>query len=324
MKHTIYGILAFALLLSGCLQDEAPIPKREPGDVESAMVAMGVDYDNQLYYDLETGLVVTQNIKTDWDLAFGNSLEDHFIYLNGSRAMFAGQTDSDDFSETPDPAAVDLRADVPSGNSDSTAFRHLINIGQRVGVVDLGRDLSGTPVGQFKMQVIEHDLTGWRIRVGELADPVGNEVTVSHGLASRNFRFFQYASREVLDIEPPQNDWDLWFTQYMERLPFNGDTLDFLVTGVLINPYNVGVAEDDLAEFDDITRDYAERLDYETFRNAIGYDWKRYDFDLGHIVNPLKVYVIRDTEGAYYKLRFIDFYNDDGDKGHPLFEYQRL
>ena len=33
-------------------------------------------------------------------------------------------------------------------------------------------------------------------------------------------------------------------------------------------------------------------------------------------------YIIKDTQGRYFKFRFIDFYNSEGNKGYPKFEYQ--
>ena len=35
-------------------------------------------------------------------------------------------------------------------------------------------------------------------------------------------------------------------------------------------------------------------------------------------------FVIRDFEGKYYKMRFIDFYNSQGLKGYPKFELEEL
>ena len=50
--------------------------------------------------------------------------------------------------------------------------------------------------------------------------------------------------------------------------------------------------------------------------NVIGYDWKIYDFDTGfYTIDPSATYILSDTEGYFYKLRFIDFYNENGEKG---------
>jgi len=58
---------------------------------------------------------------------------------------------------------------------------------------------------------------------------------------------------------------------------------------------------------------------------VIGYEWKYYNFDAAlYTIEPGLAYVIRDRDGFYYKLRFIDFYSEGGEKGYPKFEYVRL
>ncbi len=59
--------------------------------------------------------------------------------------------------------------------------------------------------------------------------------------------------------------------------------------------------------------------------DVIGYSWKEYNFGSStYEVDPSKNYIIKTTEGMYYKIHFIDFYNDQGDKGTPVFETQLL
>ena len=59
--------------------------------------------------------------------------------------------------------------------------------------------------------------------------------------------------------------------------------------------------------------------------DEIGYDWKIFDFENGkYIIDVQRVFIVKSTEGFYYKLRFIDFYNQDGLKGYPKFEFQKL
>ena len=56
----------------------------------------------------------------------------------------------------------------------------------------------------------------------------------------------------------------------------------------------------------------------------IGFDWKYYDFNLGYIIYPDRYYLLKDEDGFYFKIRFIDFYDPSGNKGTATFEYQRL
>jgi hypothetical protein len=59
-------------------------------------------------------------------------------------------------------------------------------------------------------------------------------------------------------------------------------------------------------------------------QNIIGFDWKSYVFNEGYIVNPDITYIIKDSKNNYFKLRFIDFYNSNGEKGYPTFEVRKL
>jgi hypothetical protein len=66
-------------------------------------------------------------------------------------------------------------------------------------------------------------------------------------------------------------------------------------------------------------RSYTQALD------AIGYDWKTYDFTAGsYTVRTGLSYIIMDTHGYCYKFRFTGFYNKKGEKGYPVVELQQL
>ncbi len=99
----------------------------------------------------------------------------------------------------------------------------------------------------------------------------------------------------------------------------------YQVTGVLLNPNNVTAYKETVVKFEDITYDHVASKTFSNAENFIGYDWKTYDFNTsGYVVNSKITFVIKNTQGIYYKLRFIDFYDDFGVKGTPKFELQRL
>ena len=53
--------------------------------------------------------------------------------------------------------------------------------------------------------------------------------------------------------------------------------------------------------------------------------WKEFNFETNlYSVKDNINFVIRDFEGKYYKMRFIDFYNSQGLKGYPKFELEEL
>jgi hypothetical protein len=97
------------------------------------------------------------------------------------------------------------------------------------------------------------------------------------------------------------------------------------VTGVLLNRHNtLGVLKESIS-FEEITYENVGTFDFSSAINTIGYDWKSYNFDLSQfsIVENMN-YVIKTNSEAYFKLRFIDYYNVLGEKGAPKFELQDL
>ena len=51
----------------------------------------------------------------------------------------------------------------------------------------------------------------------------------------------------------------------------------------------------------------------------------RFDFETGkYSVDPSQNFIIKSTEGIYFKLHFNEFYNETGEKGYPKFEFQEL
>ena len=64
-------------------------------------------------------------------------------------------------------------------------------------------------------------------------------------------------------------------------------------------------------------------LTFENRRDAMGFEWKIYDFGQGRYLTRKYVnYIFKTNETLpkYYKLRFIDFYSKQGIKGSPRFE----
>ena len=98
-----------------------------------------------------------------------------------------------------------------------------------------------------------------------------------------------------------------------------------MVTGVLANRNGVQTAQVFDKDFAEISSEDIGSYEFSDAIDVIGYDWKYYDFSLAnYTINLDQNYIIKTTEGVFYKLHFIDFYNDNGDKGTPTFEIQKL
>ncbi|MBL7941192.1 MAG: HmuY family protein [Flavobacteriales bacterium] len=319
-----FACVAFtSMLLTGCLKDEIPVEPFDRGDVQTAMVEMGDTYGKQIWFDLGTKSAVRVADKDIWDIAFDCRDGHNLVYLNAALLAQATATSKEVLEEVnqDDIDNAFFKPDHQSGAEDSLAIGDPTT-GSKVYVIHRGYDTNGSDLGHIRIQFISVVDGMYAFRWGPIG---GTEVFTSQVMkdAQYNVVGFSFTTHEAVLTEPPKANWDICFTQYVHV--FYDPYTPYLVTGVLINPYEVEVAQTESLPFSSMTYDEAMNLAFISERNAIGYEWKYYDFDAGlYAVNPDLVYAICDTEGIYYKLHFIDFYNDAGEKGAPTFEFQAL
>ncbi|MFT6443280.1 MAG: hypothetical protein ACJASQ_000010 [Crocinitomicaceae bacterium] len=318
MKHTLL-FLTVGLLLTSCFKEELPIDKHESGEAIEVQVGIGQDYKNQLFYSATNNTIVSTNEKTDWDLAFESSATGFHILLNTSRGM-AVHRSALNFNEITDETGLDWTWDMPSGHLDSTAFGDWVANGLLY-VVDFGYDVSGVHLGYKKVIVSGVSSTEYTIEFGDIADANSQALTILKNDETL-FTYYKIGEGEVA-IAPPNEDWDLNFTQYTHV--FEGLNEPYVVTGVLLNRFNTTASRIENKPFSDVDFDDISSLTFSSNLDYIGYDWKTFDFNNSiYIVHPEVTYIIRTSQGAYYKLHFIDFYNDLGEKGFPKMEVQLL
>ncbi|MGM0478697.1 MAG: HmuY family protein [Bacteroidota bacterium] len=309
------------VLAFGCLKEEIPVSPYSPGDVTTSSVNMEPNYKWQMYFDLGTDQMVGKNLKTKWDLGFTCCDSSHNVILNSSRSMFAYPTGTTDYTSVSDTVGYmhNQRFDLPGGNLDSTALNGWEN--DEVFIIDRGYDSEGTHMGFRKFQVNEANGSQFEVTFGTL-ESTGNTVSLPRN-ADYNYTFLNLETGQLVDAEPSKTSWDLVFTQYT-HLFYEPEQTPYLVTGCLLNSHETRALQvDDGVSFEEIDLDYAAGLQLTEQQNTIGYDWKTFTGN-GFEINSDQIYVIKDIEGYFYKLRFIDFYDDQGNKGTPKFEFQQL
>ncbi len=336
MKRLKYIIYVFLLAcITSCFQEDEPVPPyQSPAGVTSGLAAMGPDYGIQMYYDIETDSFVQIVHRESWDLAFQCGDNEYHIFTNLAKRMSVANTGFTDFNAVSSGTGLTYRFDRSEGYLDSTAVGEWgtfsagnANSHQFVYVVDRGITTLGIDIGKKKMQVI--GLTGgvYQIRVANLDGSSENIISVTKD-PNQNFVHISLSGTgSQVDAEPNKNDWDLLFTQYTAKVTQieTQITEDYSVNGVLINPYLVQVAKDFSKPFTDIVYTDLQTYSYSEFWDAIGYDWKYYDFDnMVYVIEPDRTYIIRTVENNFYKLRFISFTNDLGEKGYPAFEFSKF
>lgn len=318
MKNSAF-LLLLSFYLFSCKKDELPVPAHDPGNVVTTSVKMEADYRYQLYFDLETNMMVRQNRKTDWDLGFETSAAGNKVILNSAKYMLAANTGTVNFASIHDTTGFNFNIDRPTGSLDSTAIGSWVpNI---VYIINRGYDELGTHQGFSKIQFMSVNNADFNVHFSNL-DGTNDQTVIIPKDTAYNFTCLSLDG-SLISVQPPKDNWDLHFSQYTHYYYDDGTT--YLVTGCLSNRNKVEVAEVFDKPFSEITYDDISRYVFSESINTIGYDWKYYDFDVGaYTILYDQNYIIKSTEGKYYKLHFIDFYDSFGIKGTPTFEFQEL
>ena len=313
--------------LISCIKEELPIPAHVSGDIKLDQVEMGADYNTQVFYNLEYSSIVSNNLETDWEIAFECSDSGSNVILNSSIVCSAYNTNSTNFDSIYSASGIqssDWKYDANEGNLDNTAIN--IDSNNYVYLINLGTSVSdlGAERGYKKLIIYHTNDQKYQLRYADLNGENDTTVTIYKD-SDFNFLAYSLTTNSVVDVFPYKNNWDLMFTAYTHLFKDYDPPLPYRVSGVLINRNNTLVAEDTTYNFNEINYDLVQNnstFEYISDIDVIGYDWKRYSgtFTIKENLN----YVIKTNSGLYFKLRFIDFYNDGGIKGCPKFEFQKL
>lgn len=333
IKRLIYTV-GILFILSSCFKEDDPLPAPS---TQATTIEMNQYYLYQVYFDLNSNREVSRNEKNDWDMGFESGDSTWHIVLNTSAFMLAANTGEKDFDAVTDTTGLKWKFDKSDGNPDSTAIGNWLNISGKdtlytnyVYVLNRGYDHLGNLRGLKKIVFTHVDQDTYGFKYADLNGENYNEFIIEKADSVNYVCFsFEEEGRQII-FEPVTLSWDLLFTQYTTLLYTNeGDPYPYLVTGVLTNFDLVGVALDTTVEFDNIDLNYAKTLDFSKNKDAIGYDWKELygDVNSGNVYYEIvegRSYIIRNRFGIYVKLRFISFYNQEGEKGYPTFQYSFL
>lgn len=323
---------AWVVLFSSCFKEDRPIVLPEAPGSSVETVFLGSEYQNQLFYNLSRLDYVQRDIR-DWDLAFDCRTDSFKVVTNYGRDIFVARTQLHDLTsltQSFNHRDFDWLYDFPSGVLDSNAFGNWkAEHGSSTPyyLIDMGRRLPQEE-RYYYVRVVEANPDSYTLHIGLLFENGSSDPTVLTWPRnpSQTYTYVNLRTQQVMtDFEPPKNDWDILFTRYRHifyiepnpELPF-----PYLVTGALLNPYNTQVAIDSVTPFHDIDLDFCTRQTYSTSPDAIGYAWKDFDFSVTftYSINSLKTYIVKNQHGQYYKIRFLDFYNENRLRGYPKFE----
>ena len=325
MKKYIFTFGLLIVFSISCIKEELPIPPHIPGDLQLGQVEMGNNYHNQVFYSLANNSISSQNEETNWDLAFGCDMQLNFIFLNSSVVSSAFNTGTSSFENiTSLSGNENWKYDAPNGDLDSLAlvnfdsgFVYIINRGQSV-------SQGGIQLGYKKIKVEVLGNNQYQIRHAELDGTLDTTLVIEKD-STKNLIAFSFNTNKAVNIFPNKTNYDLIFTAYTHVFWGFDPPLPYRVSGVLINQNETSVFVDTLHDFDAINHNTFLQSNFINDLDEIGYDWKTYNFSNStYEIKDNINYIIKSQTNQYYKLRFLDFYNNQGEKGYPIFEYQKL
>ncbi|MGB1248768.1 MAG: HmuY family protein [Chitinophagales bacterium] len=323
-------IFCIVLLLSSCFKEE------EPRDAVSigTTIEMGSDYFNQVFYNIASNEVVSVNSYETWHLGFYAQADDYFIRLNAARVMYAFPTGEFNF-ENVTSLDENLTGDIDHQSGDRSRLALDVNFvesgdtaysNSEVYILDLGTNEAGDYYGYKKIVFEKVSGNSYYIRFANLDNSEMYKAVVTKDETLNYVAFSLDNEGEVVNVEPDRNTWDLVFTNFTAEIDTLGSLIPYSVTGAYFNPFFVEGYQINDNTFDDFsTNDINESL-FDNQLDIIGHDWKVFSLeDNQYYIYNNKVYILKDINDNYYKLRFLDFYSQEtGDKGYPTFEIQPL
>jgi hypothetical protein len=323
-KYIILIIFASLLSITSCEKAEVPIKLPPRGNTTFVSITLGKEFEKQAFYNLKDSQITLVD-NNSWDLAFEAAPFGNKITLNGGTDMYAARTNSKTFFNTNKPDTFNYKWDAPCGCFDSLAIRTEPPFNTYVYIIDRGYLYTTDRYFQIKLLSISNSqyyfeyasLTNPSVITKKLIDKNPNKLNVYFSFSTPN---------TYLDFEPNRDDWDFCFVKYRFVFFETAPITKYVVKGIFINTSKIVAAVDSTQKFEAITPSFAEnKCKYSGLRDAMGYDWKVYNFTTGQYNSRTYVnYMIKDKRSdAIYKLRFLDF-NDNGIKGTPKFEYVLL
>lgn len=333
MKSNIAALvgICFFIIFSACEKPEKPLEDPNKNNITDTTgfglvgreIFIEPDYKYQVFYNIEENTIACQNLKTDWDLAFEASNDGYHIFLNSSKAM-TGVKSPNDFSSTTSYSGLTFDWDRYVYDTSKTVIGNWQGTNNTY-IVDRGYNLTGGKIGYKKITFISLINGVYTFKYADLNGSNEHMFTLTKD-NKYNYVFFSFDNDgKQVSIEPEKEKYDLAFTQYLHTFNDGGIETMYLVTGVLLNPYNTSAGMDPDSNFAAFTVDKIPNVTLNTKKNAIGYDWKKYDFGTSsYTIYSKYTYLIKNRNNKHFKIHFTDFYNGSGQKGNFVFQKQRL
>jgi hypothetical protein len=312
--------LILPLALTGCFSEDKPQPELQPFLQEISTVR---ERDGQVYYNLRDRKIKRSNSIYSWDLAFNCQPGKFDIVLNSAKKMGVSNTGSIEFDihYQTEHKYYQWQYDHPSGSPEKNAFGTWGDFTfenpqsyRDVYIINRGFDKFNLPFRLKKFKINGFNDNEYHV---SFADADGDNI-VNLSIPKNDSFNYVYVSLDkvgsVYHLEPPKDDWDIMVTNYIDTTRYRNvytksDSINdryTLFDGILLNPYNHGVAIDTNG-FNSIGFFDVGEYTYMNNKNFIGNQW--YDWDevnRKYRLSSTNTFVVKHGRLNYYVLEFRD------------------
>lgn len=285
-------------------------------------VSMGAGYMQQVWYSLATD-TETKSPRLNWDLAFTTRSLEATILVNPNVKLYRPRAAASAWATAVIDTTVFTDNDLLYNSDTSWVWGAMNASANYSNAFDYGwgnynittHNLTAdsffvmkTNAGTWKKIIIDRLVrdTMFFVRIANLDGSGLDSFTVlKKNYRTKNFVYYNTASRTFIDREPASSNWDLTFTQYWSYVRTSPTVSQpYILTGGLHN-LNTSVAKT-------LRRDTASNnFSGLTFRpeiSTIGADWKGFDVANNRwILSDSNSYFVRTASGAVWKLVFTGF-----------------
>ena len=303
---------------------------------------------NQVYIDLSEEQMFDFR-RDQWDLGFYTG-DDFRVVLNGSIYMAAKKLPANSIDQVtedqvkifyPQVAVGTFDAqnaafvDHPSGDIKQTGIAeiadnddennvYLINLGYEVGNITPAVGsvaIAGDHRGWMKIRVLKRN-ENYLLQYAKINETTHREIEIAKN-SRANFSFVNLQDQKIVEAQPESSKWDIGFTVFTTLIDGSGSygNSDFIVHNRLGGVEVYMVTETKEVTFSTFSKSMIDASKFDKDVRTIGSNWR--DVFEGTVTKN-RFFVLKDTEGYFYKIRMLNLKNTSGERGYPRLEYQLI
>lgn len=340
--NSFVAVALLALTFTACKKSkDEPVIVVPPSD-GSTLTLEGKtaesNYANVVYTDFSTDKA-TKSDRKSWNMAFTSDAKFRVV-LNPSYQTTAVATSKTDITTVTladpgttinlnhdilDPSTVSL-ADYWDGDITKTAFAEVSATDADNKVYLLSYEGNKEKEKWFKIKVTRSG-SGYKIQYARLNETTIKTLDVPKS-SSYNLTFASLENSKIVTVEPEKANWDISWSYSTNNSGLGSPywVQDFISLNTLgnVSAVQVSTAVKSYAAF---TESDLSTLTFSGAKDVIGTKWRTAPSQAGTGggVKTDLFYVVKDSAGNVYKLKFNSYISGDGgERGKPVIEYKLI